>query len=155
MTERWIIFWLSSSKFALGALHVFLIILLSAFIYLNMGSISGAWARGSPQDDPRFAQCAPTKDDQKQLQQFRRDIHRRVNRARAEQLKQPLKLHRRLNIAAQRHAAEMARRRLMSHRGSNADDRAKRARYFFHRIGENVAIGQSSPREVFTDWMGS
>jgi uncharacterized protein YkwD len=63
-----------------------------------------------------------------------------------------------LAAAAQRHAADMARRQWMSHRGadfSSPSRRVERAGYSFAAMGENVAAGQTTPEEAMRAWMHS
>jgi uncharacterized protein YkwD len=65
---------------------------------------------------------------------------------------------RRLIEAANRHAADMARRGYFAHedrRGDRAGSRVADAGYEWKRYGENIARGQKSPFEVVTDWMNS
>lgn len=80
------------------------------------------------------------------------------NRARASAGLEPLTTNDRLMIAAQEHANDMARRRRMSHRGSDGSSpfrRIERAGYSFERAGENVAYGQMSTLALMRDWMRS
>lgn len=70
----------------------------------------------------------------------------------------PLRLHSRLNAAAQAHSNDMARNNFMGHTGSDGSsfvDRMKRHGYNFRRGAENVAAGQSSARDVMNSWMNS
>ncbi|GAA0444582.1 hypothetical protein Aca07nite_53740 [Actinoplanes capillaceus] len=71
---------------------------------------------------------------------------------------EPLSLDRRLIEAANRHAADMARRGYFDHespRGVMAGSRVTDAGYAWSRYGENIARGQDSPYRVVTDWMES
>jgi uncharacterized protein YkwD len=81
-----------------------------------------------------------------------------VNRNRRTAGCDPITLDRRLIEAANRHAADMARRDYFDHespRGDRAGDRVTDAGYVWRRYGENIAKGQDSPYEVMTDWMNS
>ena len=63
-----------------------------------------------------------------------------------------------LQAAAEGHAADLARRSVLSHQGadgSSAGDRAHRAGYGWCLIAENVAWGQRSLAEVMEGWYGS
>ncbi|HEV3122295.1 MAG TPA: CAP domain-containing protein [Isosphaeraceae bacterium] len=63
-----------------------------------------------------------------------------------------------LTAAAQAHAADMARRQWMSHRGGDFSSPARRiehAGYSFTAMGENVAAGQTTPEEAMRAWMRS
>jgi uncharacterized protein YkwD len=69
-----------------------------------------------------------------------------------------LTLDRRLIDAANRHAADMARRGYFAHRspsGTDAGERVEDAGYRWSRYGENIARGQESVREVVDGWMHS
>ncbi|GAA3922053.1 CAP domain-containing protein [Actinoplanes auranticolor] len=69
-----------------------------------------------------------------------------------------LTVDRRLIVAANRHAAEMARRGYFAHedlRGQRAGDRVEDAGYQWSRYGENIARGQDSVAEVVDGWMKS
>jgi uncharacterized protein YkwD len=69
-----------------------------------------------------------------------------------------LTLDRRLIAAANRHAAEMARRGYFAHdslNGEGAGDRVEDAGYRWKRYGENIARGQESAYEVVDGWMHS
>ena len=69
-----------------------------------------------------------------------------------------LTLDRRLIAAANRHAADMARRGYFAHEspsGDGAGDRVEDAGYRWSRYGENIARGQDSAYEVVDGWMHS
>jgi len=69
-----------------------------------------------------------------------------------------LTLDRRLIEAANRHAADMARRGYFAHdslNGEGAGDRVQDAGYRWKRYGENIARGQDSAYEVVDGWMHS
>jgi uncharacterized protein YkwD len=69
-----------------------------------------------------------------------------------------LTVDRRLIVAANRHASEMARRGYFAHedtRGERAGDRVQDAGYKWSRYGENIARGQDSVAEVVDGWMKS
>ncbi|MEV6597601.1 CAP domain-containing protein [Actinoplanes sp. NPDC051346] len=65
---------------------------------------------------------------------------------------------RRLIMAANRHAADMARRGYFAHEapnGERAGERVRDAGYDWSRYGENIARGQDSVFEVVDGWMHS
>jgi len=69
-----------------------------------------------------------------------------------------LTVDRRLIVAANRHAADMARRGYFAHEDSHGDragDRVEDAGYQWSRFGENIARGQDSVFEVVDGWMHS
>jgi uncharacterized protein YkwD len=69
-----------------------------------------------------------------------------------------LTLDRRLILAAQGHAVDMARTDYFAHEspdGQGAGDRVSGAGYHWRRYGENIARGQDSPYEVVDGWMHS
>jgi uncharacterized protein YkwD len=81
-----------------------------------------------------------------------------VNQNRKEAGCDPITLDRRLIEAANRHAADMARRGYFDHEspaGEKAGSRVTGAGYTWKRYGENIAKGQASPFRVMTDWMKS
>lgn len=64
----------------------------------------------------------------------------------------------RLERAAATHAADMAARGAMSHRGSNGSTVAQRVRgagYSFALVAENIGEGFGSEQAVFQAWQGS
>lgn len=70
----------------------------------------------------------------------------------------PLVEHPQLTLAAKRHAEDQARHRFMSHAGSTGSNPAARitaAGYGWRAVGENVAMGQTTPTEVVDDWVSS
>jgi uncharacterized protein YkwD len=69
-----------------------------------------------------------------------------------------LTVDRRLIVAANRHAADMARRGYFAHEDSHGDragERVEDAGYRWSRYGENIARGQDSVFEVVNGWMHS
>ncbi len=69
-----------------------------------------------------------------------------------------LSVDRRLVEAANRHAADMARRGYFAHESPNGDragERVDDAGYRWKRFGENIARGQDSVYEVVNGWMHS
>jgi uncharacterized protein YkwD len=64
----------------------------------------------------------------------------------------------RLNIAAQKHADEMASRGILSHvgaNGSSAGERMMKEGWKGKTWGENIALGQKSASSVMDSWMRS
>ncbi len=71
---------------------------------------------------------------------------------------QALSLNATLARAAQAHAKDMAAHRKMSHTGSDGsspDERVTRVGYAWKSVGENVAMGQLSAKEVVDGWLSS
>lgn len=69
-----------------------------------------------------------------------------------------LTVDRRLIVAANGHAADMARRGYLAHEDRNGDragERVEDAGYHWSRYGENIARGQDSVYEVVNGWMHS
>lgn len=67
---------------------------------------------------------------------------------------------RRLKNAAQMHYNRMARLNELSHEENipgrrTVGDRARKTRYPFSTVGENIASGQMSVAQVMNGWMGS
>lgn len=87
-----------------------------------------------------------------------REFAQMVSGFRAEQGLGPVKANPKLELAAERHAQDMARRGFFSHTGSNGSSvgkRARRAGYRFCVIAENIAKGQRSAAEAMRSWMAS
>jgi uncharacterized protein YkwD len=81
-----------------------------------------------------------------------------TNAQRAKAGCKPLKVDSRLNLSAQRHSADMARRNYFEHEdpeGHDFADREKAAGFVGSSGGENIAMGQTSATEVMNDWMNS
>jgi uncharacterized protein YkwD len=81
-----------------------------------------------------------------------------VNALRTEAGRGPIAWSDSLETIAGAHAADMARRGEMSHRGADGSgpaDRARDAGYRFCRIAENVARGHRSEAAVIAAWDGS
>ena len=69
-----------------------------------------------------------------------------------------LSANRSLTNAAQSHSQDMAKRRRMSHTGSNGSSMAQRAQqagYRYSTIGENVGVGQKSATGIVGGWLKS
>jgi uncharacterized protein YkwD len=70
----------------------------------------------------------------------------------------PLILDAQLNQAAQRHAQDLANQGNLNHTGSDGStmqSRIEATGYSWTAIGENIAMGQTTPQAVMTSWMGS
>ena len=70
----------------------------------------------------------------------------------------PLAWNSKLADAAQVHSADMANHNYFSHQakdGGDVGDRARRAGYAWHAIGENIAAGQGSPQQAVSAWLSS
>jgi len=89
------------------------------------------------------------------MQEQARDL---VNRERRRAGCDDVTVDRRLIAAADRHAADMARRGYFAHEspsGDRAGERVRAAGYEWSRFGENLARGQDSVPEVVEGWMNS
>ncbi len=81
-----------------------------------------------------------------------------LNAFRAQKGAPPVQYSKPLEIAAQRHAQDMARRGFFSHRGSNGSNVGQRVRaagYGFCFVAENIAMGQRSLKAVMQAWTTS
>ena len=88
-----------------------------------------------------------------------------LNAERARHNLRPLRLNRRLSLAAQRHSRAMARRKFFSHTspgGASFVDRIRSTGYLSGArswaVGENIAYGsgsRSTPRSIGSAWMNS
>jgi uncharacterized protein YkwD len=70
----------------------------------------------------------------------------------------PLTLSQTLTAAARAHSRDMAAHDLFSHAGSDGSSpgqRVTRAGYRWSMVGENIASGTGTPREVVAGWLAS
>ena len=82
----------------------------------------------------------------------------RVNNEREQEGLQPLSWCPSLARAAAGHSFDMAERQYFEHMspdGLEVSDRVEAEGYVYRTIGENIAVGQGSVREVMDDWMDS
>jgi uncharacterized protein YkwD len=90
---------------------------------------------------------------------FERRLFARTNLRREARGCRPLRLDAALALAARRHSTLMVLQSSLSHRLTGEPDlsvRAPNAGYTHWRIlAENLAWGQSTPRQVFRDWVAS
>ncbi|MFK8848074.1 CAP domain-containing protein [Streptomyces sp. Ac-502] len=85
-------------------------------------------------------------------------VVRLVNRERAKAGCRPVRTHRTVTKAAQRHSDHMAREGSLSHRergGSGPGSRLSAVGYDWRRAGENIARGQQGAAEVVRAWARS
>jgi uncharacterized protein YkwD len=90
--------------------------------------------------------------------QFRANMIAYINKYRVNHGLRRLRVAPRLQTAAQAHSNNMARYRLFSHTSSNGTGWAARIRYFGYRcpyLGENLAVGQITPRQTLRMWVHS
>lgn len=88
----------------------------------------------------------------------RQAVIRLVNRERARAGCRPVRSHRTVTEAAQRHSGHMARDDSLSHRergGSGPGNRLSAVGYDWRRAGEDIARGQRGAAEVVRDWANS
>jgi uncharacterized protein YkwD len=89
---------------------------------------------------------------------FLQELLELVNDERAAVGAAPVTLSPQLTEAAQRHAEDMANNTFLSHFGSDGSTmqtRIEAADYNWSAIGENIAMGQTSPEAVMESWMDS
>ncbi len=92
------------------------------------------------------------------IQQFARQVINFTNAFRRQEGLAPLKSNAQLAVAARRHSRNMAENDFFSHESPNGfrpADRIQQAGYQYSAIGENIAAGQITPREVVDSWMRS
>jgi uncharacterized protein YkwD len=107
-----------------------------------------------PQSEAFARETAGLRD----LERVRAEVLTRVNDERRRAGLQPLTLDLPLDAAAQSHAEDMLQRSYFAHRGRDGGtvrERARAAGYQWQAIGENLAMGQLSPKEVVESWMRS
>jgi uncharacterized protein YkwD len=91
-------------------------------------------------------------------ERVRAELVTRVDDERRRAGRQPLTVDSRLDAAAQRHADDMLARSYFAHRdpdGKTVRERAREAGFDWSAIGENIAEGQQSVKEVVESWMRS
>jgi uncharacterized protein YkwD len=91
-------------------------------------------------------------------ERVRVEVVTRVDDERRRAGRQPLSVDSRLEAAAQRHADDMLARSYFAHRdpdGKTIRERARDAGFDWSAIGENIAEGQQSVKEVMESWMRS
>jgi uncharacterized protein YkwD len=91
--------------------------------------------------------------------EWREEILRLVNQARADAGLRPVFQSLTLQDQAEQYACEMIHYDYFDHvnpvTGSTLGERAAEFGYDFLVVGENLAAGQSTPQQVFDDWMSS
>jgi uncharacterized protein YkwD len=91
-------------------------------------------------------------------ERVRAEVVTRIDDERRRAGRQPLTVDSRLEAAAQRHADDMLARSYFAHRdpdGKTIRERAREAGFDWSAIGENIAEGQQSVKEVVESWMRS
>ena len=82
-----------------------------------------------------------------------------VNEARAEEDLPPVKRSESLEVVADRYACEMIKEGFFAHenprRQRSAGERLTAAGYIYYAMGENLAVGQTTPTAVIDDWLAS
>ncbi|MEM9557422.1 MAG: CAP domain-containing protein [Acidobacteriota bacterium] len=126
-----------------------------------------ALARGSAGGVPTYLAVAavsidtlhaPQLDVLRDIGAVRREVLRRTNAARAELGLGELTSDAALELAAQQHAEDMARRDYFAHQSPEGDDvleRATGAGYRPRLVAENLASGQMSAAEAVDGWLKS
>jgi len=81
-----------------------------------------------------------------------------TNQARTDNQLPPLKLNKKLNIAAQSKAVDMAKKNYWSHTTPDGKEPwvfINNANYTYKKAGENLAYGFSNPSQVLSGWLNS
>lgn len=107
-----------------------------------------------PQADHFARETADLRD----RESVRREMLASVNAARKKAGLNPVTGNSLLDKAAQRHAEDMLARGYFAHKspaGTTVRERATAAGYDWRTIGENIAYGQTSVREVMETWLDS
>jgi len=133
------------------------------FLVLLVGS-SVAWADGLGSSqiqgnvNNRFTLSVDLAQQSEVEADIQQEVLNLVNAEREQVGADRLVLNSQLNQAAQRHALDLVRQGRLSHTGSDGSTmqtRIEATDYRWSSIGENVAMGQSSPEAVMRSWMGS
>lgn len=93
-----------------------------------------------------------------EFERSRAEVLDRVNAARAKARLPPLRRQAQLDQVAQAYALDMLRRGFYAHRspeGQDVMDRIQASGYNPIKVGENIASGQSTVRQVVDGWLGS
>ncbi|HTQ80287.1 MAG TPA: CAP domain-containing protein, partial [Thermoanaerobaculia bacterium] len=107
-----------------------------------------------PESDFFARQIAGISD----LAAVRREMLEEVNAARRAAGRSALVADARLDAAAQEHAQDMLTRAYYDHQtpeGRTPRQRLEAAGYLAHKVGENIAEGQFSVKEVMSGWLAS
>jgi uncharacterized protein YkwD len=92
------------------------------------------------------------------LAKVRAEMLAAVNAERRRNGARPLRAESQLDLSAQRHAEDMLARGYFAHEspsGTTVRERSRAAGYEWRAIGENIAFGQLSVKEVMETWMNS
>jgi uncharacterized protein YkwD len=135
---------------------------LTSLVLLAGSSVAWADGLGSSQGLEAFNDwLAPSVDLAQQAEveaEIQQNVLDLVNAEREQAGAKPLNLNTQLNQAAQRHALDLARQGRLSHTGSDGSTmqtRIEATDYRWSAIGENIAMGQSTPEAVMRSWMES
>lgn len=113
------------------------------YVYTAEPSVSTAWGK-----DYLLAQNS-----------YQSELLALINNARRRVGSPSLRFSNSLSRAAQAHAEDIVRHNyVLGHvgsGGSSVEDRAQRAGYSSSFVGENAAAGDSTPSEIFDQWMNS
>ena len=98
-----------------------------------------------------------TKRTLGKLSKIEQGILRYTNLARKQNDKPELKAVSHLNVAAQRHAINMARQQKMEHvlDDKSVKDRLEAVEYRYHAFGENIAAGFPNEKATVQGWLNS
>lgn len=122
------------------------------------GSPSVVGGSSAQSIDPLASQF-PGCSEPPQADAWRAQLMTLVNRERTAQGLNPLTESPVLQRQAEQYACEMITYRFFDHRnpvtGSTLGERTEQFGYAFQVVGENLAAGQTSPQQVFNDWMNS
>lgn len=107
---------------------------------------------------PQSAEVAGTEAVGHCGSQTAQEVVRFVNHVRQQEGLSTLNCNRTLVQVAESHSQDMCQHGYMSHvdsRGGTLVDRVDAVGYDYRSIGENVAMGQTTAREVHEEWMNS
>jgi uncharacterized protein YkwD len=119
------------------------------------GTRGSAGSDFSTQLSARFPACGVSAREA----EWREEIYGLVNRARAAAGLAPVSRNETLERQASQYACELIQYDFFAHvnpvTDTRLEDRALAFGYDYHVIGENLAAGQTTPQQAFTDWMNS
>lgn len=114
----------------------------------------------APPENARISKPKDICDDDldNEFSHLRTGVCKLVNKARNNRKLKSVKLDPEISLVAQKYAVEMDKKGFFSHEspsGSTMTKRLKNGKIVYVMAGENIARGQSSPKEVMNAWMNS
>lgn len=103
-------------------------------------------------------QSASSDLEAKDPSEFEKEVVELVNKERAKENLEPLKMHERLSSLARKKSQDMAKNNYFNHTSptyGSPFDMMNQFNFSYSMAGENIAAGQRSPEQVVEGWMNS